>query len=271
MPVPDTVLSALPADPTPDRGLFHRGGPLAAFVAISGVLATLGAALIIHREGASTWPVAGVAALAVATAWAGWCVLERWIHRAGLPRSHSVLAGCLGFELPFTCRDVAATVFFDPDSLQAGSRTRLLCFVENHAARQRVAHFRIGPHRELGLLETHTVALRLAPGQAAVYSLPLAIAPGLRDGEHDLPVCLRVKKPSGTGARLAGSRRHIFDVRRARFAAPFTVSRGEPGAPLPDLAREAGEARFLTLASVSEPGPRLEELETLLASRPPHA
>jgi hypothetical protein len=246
-------------DPTPDAGPVHRGGGFTVFAAIAYGLAAGGGALLLHRQGQPVPAAACLAAFGTLAAWAGWCLLEHFRHRTTLPRSHAVLTGVLGFEIPCTCRDVAATVFFDPDRLSAGGRTRLLCFVENYASRRRVARFCLGPHRALGLDRPLTVDLPLAAGQAAVHELPLTAAATLPAGEHDLPVVLTVTKPAGTGVRLPGTRRHLYDIWTVHFAAPFTV---DPAAP-PVAAPAPAGPRCVTLASVSEPAPRRAALEDI--------
>lgn len=261
MPTPDQPLHAEPADPTPDRGPVHRGGLFAWFVALAFGLAALGAVLVYLRSGHAAWAAACALGCGLVAGRATWCLLEHRRHRAALPSTHAVLAGVLGFEIHSTCRDVAATVFFEPDRLAAGAPARLLCFVENYASRRRVAVFRFGPHPQLGLPAARTVPLHLAAGQAAVYALPLTAAAGLAPGEHDLPVTLQVRKPAGTGSHLPGARRHPYDLWTARFAAPFTVV--APG-KRPPAAGALPAPVFLTLASASEPAPRLERLEELI-------
>ena len=252
-------LETVPPDPTPDAGPRHRGGPFAYFVALLFGLTALGGGLVLAQAGRIGWAVACLAVCGAIAVRAGACVAEHFRHRAALPRLHAVLADVLAFRIHCTCRDVAATAFFDPDTVAAGSAARLLCFLENYASRQRIVHLRIGPHPALGLTEPHTVELRLAPGQAAVYVLPLVVSRSLAAGEHDLPVTITTHKPDGTGARLPGARRHLYDLWTVHLAAPFTVA---TDASAPALALNE-PPRFLSLASVSDKEPRLDALQFL--------
>ncbi len=262
-----TPLAANPADATPDLGPRHRGGPFALFVATFFSFSAAGGALLLWREGQHVWALAAATLLGSAALWACGCLIERWRTRVPLPRSHSVLAGALAFDLRCTCRDVGATMFFDPDRLAPGSATQLLCFVENYASRRRVAHLRIGPHAGLGLPNAFNVALSLAAGQAAVYALPLTAAPTLAAGEHDLPLTLTVGKPSGTGARLPGTPRHLYDLWKIHVAAPFTLT-ANIAMPSSTAATILKVPNFVSLASVGEAAPRLSALATFVGSAP---
>lgn len=256
-----------PPDASPDLGPKHRGGPFAQFILIFCAFSSAGIVLLLWRENLRLWAGLGALLFAGAALWAAWCIIERLRHHTALPRSHAVLTGALAFDIHSTCRDVAATVFFDPDGVRSGALTRLYCFVENYASRRRIARFRIGPHPGLGLNEEHCVSLALAAGQAAVYALPLGVAATLGAGEHDLPVTLQVDKPSGTGARLPGSRRHLYDLWTVHFAAPFTVDTALADKPTP-AGVIVGKGRCLSLASVSEPEPRLAALQALVENQP---
>jgi len=266
---PPVPLVAEPVDPTADVGPRHRGGPLALFVALFCVFSAAGAGLLLWRDGYRHEAFLGALFFGAAALWACWCLIEHFRHHALLPRSHALLTGALAFDIRSTCHDVAATVFLDPDSLVTGAPAQLLCFVENHASRRRTARFRIGPHPGLGLHQEHDVALQLAAGQAAVYALPLVIAPALPAGEHDLPITLHVDKPTGTGVRLPGARRHLYDLWTVHFAVPFTLTPATGGLPVP-AAFSRGEARFLSLASVSESKPRLAVLQALVTDNRRH-
>ena len=253
------LLETVPPDPTPDAGPRYRGGPFAYFVALTFGLTALGGGLVLTQSGQPGWGIACLAVFGAVAIRAIICLVEHFRHRASLPRLHAVLTDALAFRIHCTCRDVAATVFLDSDNLSAGTATRLLCFVENYASRRRVARFRIGPHSALGLPAAHAVDLQLAAGQAAVYVLPLVVAATLLPGEHDLPVTLQVRKPTGTGVRLPGARRHLHDLWTVHFAAPFTVAAGVAApAPVPSEL-----PRFLALASVSENRTRLDALQFL--------
>lgn len=262
------ILVPHPQDTTPDSGPYRRGGPFAIFVALTCGLTALGAGLALLQQGELVWACVCLVFFGSLAARASWCLFQKLRHRGELPSLHAILTDTMAFRVHCTCRDVAATVFLDDDTLEAGTPTRLLCFVENYASRQRIARFRIGPHKELGLPEVAEIALHLSAGQAAVYSLPLLVSASLREGEHDLPVTLTVDKPNGTGVRLPGSRRHLYDLWTVRFAAPFTV---KPASP--ETASKAGlvlaeEPRALTLASASEKTPSMEELQNLLVAPP---
>ncbi len=252
-----TVLETVPADRTPDTGSVHRGGPLTWFIACVFGFATIGSALVLTQEHRTAPALLCFAVFGAISLYATGCLIEHLRHRTPLPRSHSVLSSVLGFEIHCTTHDVASTVFFLPDETKPGDPTHLLCFVENYASRHRIADFRIGPHRHLGLTESKTVSLKLAPGQTAVYRLPLVVSPGITPGEHDLPVVLRVRMPGGSGVLLPGARRHLYDIWTSRFAAPFTVSENPSPAATPAT---PGTPEFLSLASVSDPAPRLESL-----------
>ncbi len=262
---PLNLLTAEPADPTPDIGPRFRGGPFALFVAIFCAISAAGGGLVLWREGLHLW--AGLAALlsSAAALWALWDLIGRFRGHAAAQRSHAGLTDVFGFDIICTCRDVAATVFFDPDSLAAGSATRVLFFFENYASRQRIVQFRFGPHAALGLDEAQTCSLLLAAGQAAVYVLPRAVAPVAVPGEHDLPVTLRVESPTGAGLRLPVGRHHLHDLRTVHFAAPFTLGNASTS-PAPAAVSE--KPRYVSLASLGEPAPRLELLASVLGTAP---
>ncbi len=262
---PLNLLTAEPADPTPDVGPRHRGGPFALFVAIFCAFSAAGGGLVLWREGLRLWACLAAVLFVVAAVWAIWDLVGRFRGHAAEQRSHAVLTDVLSFDIICTCRNVAATVFFDPDSLAPGSATRVLFFVENYASRQRIVRFRFGPHAALGLDEARTVSLHLAAGQAAVYVLPLAVMSSAAPGEHDLPVTLRVESPTGAGLRLPVGRHHLHDLRTVHFAAPFTLSIVS-ASPAPATVSE--NPRYLSLASVSEPAPRLEFLASVLGTAP---
>jgi hypothetical protein len=260
---PLNLLTAEPADPTSDFGPRYRSGPISLFVAIFCAFSTAGGGLVLWREDLRLW--AGLAALLLgaAVAWIFWSLVGRFRRHAAPHRSHAVLTDVLGFDIICTCSDVAATVFFEPDSLAPGAATRALFFVENYASRQRIARFRFGPHAALGLSEARTVDLNLTAGQAALYVFPLAVAAGAPEGEHDLPVTLRVERPTGAGLRLPVGRHHLHDLRTVHFAAPFTLGIASES-PAPAAASE--KPRYLSLASISEPAPRLELLTGVLGT-----
>lgn len=260
-----TPLVAEPAALTPDTGPRHRAGLFTWFIFISCTLAAFGIALLLYQKDGLVWPLAALLGFVVIAIFAAVRLLaSRRCHEA-LPASHDVLVGTLGFELHYTSHDVAATAFLHSDRVSPGHPTQLLCFVENYASRQRVAHFRIGPHPDLGLPAVHPVALQLAAGQAAVYILPLEVSRSLSPGAHDLPVTLCVQRPAGDGFRLPGASRRLHDLWSVRFAAPFTLSGHgtEPGTSAPSL----GAARYLSLAAAGSPKLHLDPLEAVLTSR----
>ncbi len=259
-------LVAEPAATTPDAGPQHFAGPLTWFVFISCTLAAFGAALLFYQQDGVVWPLAALIGFVCIAIFAAVRLLVRRRCHETLPASRDVLTGALGFELHYTCRDVAATVFLHPDHVTPGHPTQVLCFVENYASRQRIACFRIGPHPELGLPAAHSVALHLAAGQAAVYILPLEVNRTLSPGAHDLPVTLCVQNPAGDGFRLPGTSRRLHDLWSVRFAAPFTLPQhgAEPDTVTPSL----GAARYLSLAAVDSPTLHLEALESVLTRRP---
>jgi hypothetical protein len=260
---PPVPLVADPADLTADIGPRHRGGPLAFFVAVFCAFSTVGAVLLLWRDGYRHSAFLGALLFGAAALWTSWCLIEHFRHHASLPRSQCLLTGVLGFDILSTCHDVAATVFFEPDCMVTGAPTHFFCFVENYASRHRTARFRIGPHPGLGLNEEQYVSLHLAAGQAAVYTLPLVIAPTLPAGQHDLPITLQVDKPTGSGVVLPGACRHLYDLWTVHFAVPFTLT-SAPDATRAPIALSSKKARFLSLASASESEPRLAALQTLL-------
>jgi hypothetical protein len=178
-----------------------------------------------------------------------------------MPRSHSLLAGTLGFDFVCTSKKVAVTAFFFPDKIQAGTDTKLLIFLENYASRQRVVNIRILRHTGLGLPKKQNLRLHLTAGQAAVYEMPVRVAADISPGPHSLPVVIQVDMPAGQGRRLPGARKHLYDIRRFRYAAPFDVE------PAPETKTTSPDTQTLpppsyrTLASVDEPYPKVEVLQ----------
>jgi len=192
-----------------------------------------------------------------------WCIYTTHRDRnPDAPRSHSILAGELGFDLLATCRGVAATAFFLPDSLNHNGNSRLLLFLENYMTRQRVVTARFGHLPGIGRPRATLENLHLAAGQAAVYVLPVQAGPDIPSGFHRLSVTLRVQQPEGVGQRLLGARARIPDMRVLRFAAPFEVAQGRPETAIeqPPLAAP----RYISLASISEKEPDLTKLYELL-------
>jgi hypothetical protein len=262
------ILHPEPRHAVPDTGPYHRGGWLVALLSLLVTLAALATATLVRsRYPAFVWIPVLVFGIPALRGW--WCVWKSWRDRSPLPRSHSVLAGTLGFDLVCTSRGVAATTFFLHDKVPAGGQTRLLVFFENYTSRQRLVQLRILRHPGLGLAEKTTLRLHLCAGQAAVYELPLRVAPDLAPGHHLLPVVIQVSRPNGRGAGLPGARRHLGNLRHFRYAAPFEVT-PLPTAPAPATTTTADTPlpppTFCTLASVDEPYPRLEVLQKIIAA-----
>ena len=258
---PSSPLHALPPDPAPDTGPRHRGDAAVWLATI--VLAI--AAIALTTVGLRVVPYAAwlpLLALGVPALYGAWCIHTTFRDRdPNAPRSHNILAGELGFDLIATCRGVAATAFFMPDTVNHGAPTRLLLFVENYMSRQRVVTARFGHLPGIGRPRATLENLHLAPGQAALYTLPVQIAPDIPSGYHRLSVTLRVAQPEGVGQRLLGTRARIPYLRTLRFAAPFEVAQCRPEtttpAPLP-------APSYITLASVTEKEPDLAKLFDLL-------
>ncbi|WP_043582494.1 hypothetical protein [Geminisphaera colitermitum] len=256
-----------PVHAVPDAGPYHRGGWLVALASLFLTLAALATgSLVSNRHPAFVW--IPVLILGVPAAWGWWCVWQAWRNKDPLPRSHSLLAGTLGFDLRCTSCGVAATTFFLHDKAPAGGVTRLLLFLENYASRQRIAEVRILRHPGLGLPEKKKLLLHLSPGQAAVYEIPLRVAADLAPGLHSLPVIIQVSRPNGRGVRLPGSRRHLYDIHRFRYAAPFEVT---PASAPPDPASPGPLPlpAFRTLASVTDAEPRLDILQQIISDAGP--
>jgi hypothetical protein len=193
-----------------------------------------------------------------------WCIYTTHRDRVdNAPRSHNMLAGELGFDLIATCRGVAATAFFMPDSMVHGGATRMLLFLENYMSRQRVVTARFGHLPGIGRPSATLEHLHLAAGQAAVYCLPVQAGADIASGFHRLSVTLHVHQPEGVGQRLQGARARIPYMNILRFAAPFEVEQGRPETPSQHIPLPA--PRYISLASISEKEPDLDKLYDLLA------
>lgn len=257
------ILQTETPDITPDSGPTCRGGIRMAFYSIVALLAGVASAALLTRHiSAYAWIPAivffGLAARGF------WSVFSAWrATRQDAPYSHSVLAGELGFDLLCTCRDVVAAAFFLPDSTPRGGTMRLLVFLENYASRHRIVNLRLGHLPGIGRPEATITRLRLAAGQAAVYCLPVRVHPDITPGNHRLSVRLWMNCPTGAGQRLPGSRRHMFDARMIRIAAPFDVAENaEPAGALP-------APRYISLASISEAQPRMGKLHAIVEESAP--
>jgi hypothetical protein len=256
------ILQTETPDTTPDSGPTCRGGIRTAFYSIAALLAGVASAALLTRHVSACAWIPAIVFIGLA-ARGFWGVFSAWrATRPDAPYSHSVLAGELGFDLLCTCRDVVAAAFFLPDSAPRGGTMRLLVFLENYASRHRIVNLRLGHLPGLGRPEATITRLHLAAGQAAVYCLPLRVRPDIAPGNHHLSVRLWMHSPAGVGQRLPGSRRHMFDTRMTRMAAPFDIAgqaapSAETGAALP-------APRYISLASVSEPPPRMSKLLALV-------
>ena len=256
------ILHTETPDPTPDTGPRLPGDTRTWFYTI--VLAI--AAITLTAVGIRVVPYISwipLLALGIPAAYGVWCIYTTHRDRApDAPRSHSILAGELGFDLIATCRGVAATAFFMPDSVNHGGATRLYLFLENYMSRQRVVTARFGHLPGIGRPRATLEHLHLAAGQAAVYSFPVQAGADIPSGFHRLSVTLRVQQPEGVGQRLQGARTRIPDMHILRFAAPFEVAQGRPetAAQQPLLAAP----RYISLASVTEKDPPLARLYDLI-------
>lgn len=266
MTSPLTPLRALPADSTPDAGPRRRCDLLVVIFSFLGTLASIAGFVILHK-GASLSPLCSLAwipsgIIGLLSLWGWWCVIQglRDTTKGKLPQAHCLLVGHLGFDLVCTSRGVAVTAFICPDSLAPGAASRLLIFFENYSSRQRIVHTRISHHPGLGLADRQYPKFHLAAGQSAVYVMPFRATADIKPGYHRLPVRIHVTRPNGRGLRLPGSRRHLYDIHRVRYAAPFLIE----GQPVPVDTTPLPPPKFISLASVSDPEPRFEALEKLI-------
>jgi hypothetical protein len=254
-------LIAQPADPTPDSGPSHRPGLLGFLTALFLGLMLLGLGMGLFHAGRPPWAIACLSLFGLFLLRALFCLYRRVRLKGTAPRSHAVLTDHLGFRIDYTCHDVALSAFLEPDTLAPGENTRLLCFLENQASRSRIVYLQVGPAPMLGLKTAHQVALALSAGQATVYALPLVCAPENPHGNHDLPIALRITKPTGDGLLLPGVKARLHNLWTVHYATPYTIQ-----GPASDAAqRPVAEPAYCSLASISEPTPRLEALEAILA------
>lgn len=263
---PSQILHTETPDRTADMGPRQRGDTVVWFwTIVSGLAAIALSVLAYHQAVTPALCLLPLVALGVPCAFGVWCIYKTHADRAAnAPKSHNVLAGELGFDLLCTCRGVAATAFFVPDSVAHGGKMELLLFLENYMSRQRVVTARFGHLPGLKRPEATYVRLYLAPGQAAVYSLPVEVASDITSGFHRLSVTLGAEQPEGVGQRLEGTRARLRSMRVVRFAAPFELEAGRrPEAHETQI--ELGKPRYLSLASVSEKQPDLERLHALMA------
>ena len=261
---------ALPPDPACDTGPRHRGDTLVWFFTIVLAIAAIALTALALRMATNGAPTMlyvfwiPLVALGAPAAYGAWCIYTTIRDRnPNAPPSHNILAGELGFDLLATCRGVAATAFFMPDSVVHGGATRLYLFLENTMSRQRVVTARFGHLPGIGRPQATLENLHLSAGQAAVYVLPVQVGLDIPGGFHRLSVTLRVDQPEGVGQRLQGSRTRIPYLNILRFAAPFEVAQGRPETPTQHPPLPA--PRYISLASVTEKDPDLEKLYELLA------
>ena len=262
-PATATILRTTPPDPTPDTGPRLSGSTGTWFFTIVFAIA----ALTLTAVGLRVVPYISwlpLLALGIPAVRGAWSIYTTHRDRdPNAPRSHSILAGELGFDLIATCRGVAATAFFMPDTVNHGSTTRLYLFLENYMSRQRTVTARFGHLPGLGRPRATLEHLHLAAGQAAVYSFPVQVSPDIPTGNHHLTVTLRVAQPEGVGQRLQGARARIPDMRTLRIAAPFEVAQGRPETPSAQTPPAA--PRYISLASVGEKEPDLAKLHEMHA------
>ncbi|MDR0352003.1 MAG: hypothetical protein LBI02_01155 [Opitutaceae bacterium] len=264
-----TILQTETPDSTPDSGPTRHGGMKVAFYSIVALLAGVTSAALLPRHVALYAWIPAIVFLGLA-AWGLWNVFSAWrATRHDAPRSHSVLAGELGFDLLCTCRNVVAAAFFLPDSTRRGGTMRLLVFLENYASRHRIVNLRLGHLPGIGRPEATITRLRLAAGQAAVYCLPVRVRPDITPGNHRLSVRLWINCPTGAGQRLPGSRLHMFDVHVIRIAAPFDVA--EDAMPDAEAGGALPEPCYISLASVSDAEPRMGKLREIVKESAPRA
>jgi len=255
-------LVAQPMDTTPESGPHRRPGLFGFILGLTLGLVTLGLSMALLRTQRTTEGLCCLGLFTLALIMAVTCLLRRLRLKGEAPRSHALLTDHLGFRIDFTCHDVAMTAFLDPDTLGAGQEAHLLCFLENQSSRQRVAHLEVGPAPLLGIDASHRIDLALSPGQATVYALPLVSLPETPVGDHDLPIALRITKPSGDGFLLRGAKARLHNLWTVHYATPYSISAKAVNTP-------QGQSRhpvFLSLASVSNEQPNLESLESLLRS-----
>ncbi len=252
-----TALLTETSDLTPDTGPVHRGDTKVWFWTIVAGIAAI--ALTVTGWHIVPWACwMPLVALGIPCVYGVWSIYRTHADRVDVPRSHVVLAGELGFDLLATCRGVAATAFFAPDSVVHGGETRLFLFLENYMSRHRIVTARFGHLPGIGRPEATYVTLRLAAGQAAVYVMPVRMRPDIASGFHRLSVQVTVEQPAGVGQRLRAARTRIRDMSMLRFAAPFELATGRPEAIAPQ--KELPKPRYISLASVSEKEAAIERL-----------
>lgn len=254
---PSNTLFTETPDRTPDVGPTHRGDTKVWFWTIVAGIAAI--ALTVVGWNVVPWACwMPLVALGIPCAYGAWSIYRTHVDRVEVPRSHVVLSGELGFDLLATCRGVASTAFFAPDSIVHGGETKLFLFLENYMSRHRVVTVRFGHLPGIGRPDATYVKLHLAAGQAAVYVMPVRTQPDITPGFHRLSVQVTVAQPTGVGQRLRASRTRIRDMHMLRFAAPFELATGRPETA--SLQKDSGKPRYISLASASEKEPSLDRL-----------
>lgn len=261
---PSEILHTETPDRTADMGPRQRGDTVVWFwTIIAGLAAFTSAVLAYEWNPALCW--LPLVVLGIPCAYGVWCIYKTHADRAAnAPKSHNVLAGELGFDLLCACRGVAATAFFTPDAVAHGGKMKMLLFLENYMSRQRIVTARFGHLAGLGRPKATYARLHLAPGQAAVYCLPVEAAADIAAGFHHLSVTLSAEQPEGVGQRLEGARTRLRNMKVVRFAAPFELETGRRPEAHETKTALTG-ARYLSLASISEKQPDLERLHALMA------
>ena len=248
-------------DRTPDVGPTRRGGTAVWFWTI-----VLGlAAIALTVWGVQNMPYAAwipALALGAPCAYGIWCIYTSYRDRVDAPKSHNVLAGELGFDLLATCRGVAATAFFVPDSLVRSGATTFFLFLENYRSRQSVVTVRLGHLPDIGRPEATYTKFHLAAGQAAFYVMPVRTNANILTGHHRLSVQITVERPTGFGQKLIGTRARIHSMRKLRMAVPFELAAGRPEEPSQQATLP--KPRYISLASISEKEPSIERLQELV-------
>lgn len=263
---PPEILHTETPDRTPDMGPRQSGDtPVWFWTIVSGLAAIALAVIAFDQASNPALCLVPLVLFGIPCAYGIWCIYKTHSDRvAKAPRSHNVLAGELGFDLLCTCRGVAVTAFFAPDSVAHGGSTKLLLFLENYMSRQRVITARFGHLPGLGRPEATYARLHLSPGQAAVYVLPVNVAPNIDSGFHRLSVRVCADQPEGVGQRLEGTRRRLRNMHIVRFAAPFELEAGRRP-EVHEVQSALGKPRYVSLASVGEKQPDLERLHALMA------
>jgi hypothetical protein len=268
--------SAMPNDDAPDCGSKHRGGSAVFLFSLLGLAFAVGLLIgAIENLSSEGFLPCALGALPVwsLTAWGWWCWLEaRGPKNKNLPVCRGLLRKDLNFLVQRTMMDVAITAFFRPEQVGPGHSTCLLVFLENYASRQRHATLYLPANKAFGLPHSRKLRLAIAPGQAAVYRLPLRLSSQVRTGEFELKIRAIIKTVTGLGCLLptyAGQKnRAPTTIGSIRFFLRPSLSIRE-SAPLQNLSSEplAPEA-YLSLFVPGLAQPRFELLG-MISEYPP--